>query len=603
MADKSLLELPLAVTGAGALLYGVQDNADKAFPVSVLVGGDNPQPANTVYAGPTAPPGNFPTFRPLVANDIPDLSAVYMAASGGNLANATLNNSTILGGTISGATAVFDEDKFTLRDTLDTTRNGKFDVNLPATATSVTWSLPGATTTLVGRDTADTLTNKKVLLDASSTASAALRVTPGQPPSAPVNGDVWTTNAGMFAQINNTTVGPFAAASSSTVASWNGRVGAVTMGTADVTTALGYTPYNPAEGAYLPLAGGTMFGHITSNSDITSTGVIQGGGGGGKDRIRIINADATAAASLQAVNNTASDFAPLNLRGSVINSAGAWTHSSSLISAGPISSLSYSSAVSTGGGAFYAECGALSTQSAAYNIRQSGNRLWSIGVESDRSFKIWAYGDDGNYIGERLQISRSGAMTVNGGILSQSVETGNIAVREQGGGAVVMYSSSGGVGRYFTNHDDTNWRLNTMDNNGQYTGTPIRVERSTANVAFGNIITAVGGFGPGSDPRLKVTESLQVVDNALDTLYNLNVRRGKYHDWYNPDGKDRYFVMADESMEEAAPEVVMRDAIETDGVHYNGWSSDQMIALLVKSVQELKDEVTTLKEKIHELSN
>lgn len=589
MADKSLLELPLATTGAGALIYGVQDNVDKAFPASVLQGSENPQPANTVYAGPTVPPGNFPTFRPLVANDIPDLSSIYMAASGGNLANATLNNSTILGGTISGATAVFDEDKFTLRDTTDTTRNGKFNVALPATATSVTWTLPAATATLVGRDTADTLTNKKIILDASTTATAALRITPGQPPSAPINGDLWTTNSGLFAQINNATVGPFAAATSSTVNSWNGRVGAVTMGSSDVAAALGYTPYNPAQGSYLPITGGTVTGTVRANSlQAGPAGQVYGSiqhGGGNIVWWNSVNAAGTLpladahyrAASHSFINGEG------NIRG-VITGTGANTWWGATTS------------VSDGIGAFQADCGPLGTQRSGLAFMQSGNRIWGVGTEVDRSLKIWAYGDDGSYLGERVTVNRNGNVGLSAGL--------NVAGPSEG---AYLVTRNGWIGSDNDHHIDLG-KSGVRDTAffQQYGGT--WYFRNTANgVHIMEVtpsgVTASGGFGPGSDPRLKVTESLKPVDNATNILYNLNVRKGKYHDWYNPDGKDRYFVMADESMKYFAPEVVMKDAIDRDDVKYDAWNSEQMIALLVKSVQELKDEIDTLKEKNNELSH
>lgn len=47
-----------------------------------------------------------------------------------------------------------------------------------------------------------------VITPASSTSRASLRVPHGSAPSSPVNGDVWTTTAGLFVQINGSTVGP-----------------------------------------------------------------------------------------------------------------------------------------------------------------------------------------------------------------------------------------------------------------------------------------------------------------------------------------------------------------------------------------------------------
>lgn len=593
MADKSLLELPIATTASGALIYGVQDNTDKAFPANVLQGSESPQAANTVFAGPTAAPGGFPTFRPLVANDIPDLSALYMSSSGGNLANATLSNSTIVGGTISGATAVFDEDKFTLRDTADTTRTGKFNVDLPTAGTSVSWTLPSTSTILVGRDTTDTLTNKKVVTVPSASSGAALRIPPGQPPTSPVNGDVWTTNAGIFVQANNTTVGPLAAETASTVNSFNGRIGAVNLLQADISSALGYTPYNPASDAYLNrTTGGTVNGPVRADSLRAGPagqvyGSIQHGGG---NIVWWNSSNAAGTLPLADAYYRAASHSFINgdgnIRG-VITGTGANTWWGATTS------------VSDGIGAFRADCGSLGTQSAAFTILQNGSRMWTMGIESDRSYKLWAYDDAGNYLREVLAANRNGTVTVPM-LGATSVSTGSLSVKEQGAGAVLQFSNASGVGRYFINYSDSQWQFNTMADSGGYTGTAITVNRANQDVHIGGRATATGGWGPGSDPRLKVTESLVPVDNATRIVYNLNVRKGKYHEWYNPDGKDRYFVMADESMKHFAPEVVMKDAINRDDVKYDAWNSDQMIALLVKAVQELKDEVDELKERLNE---
>jgi hypothetical protein len=59
---------------------------------------------------------------------------------------------------------------------------------------------------------------------ASTTGSAGVRLPHGTAPTSPVNGDVWTTTAGMYAQVNGVTVGPFGSGGS-------GVYGTVSLGT------------------------------------------------------------------------------------------------------------------------------------------------------------------------------------------------------------------------------------------------------------------------------------------------------------------------------------------------------------------------------------
>lgn len=54
----------------------------------------------------------------------------------------------------------------------------------------------------------DTQLQQRLLTPASSTAKASFRVPHGTAPTSPVNGDMWTTTAGLFVRINGSTVGP-----------------------------------------------------------------------------------------------------------------------------------------------------------------------------------------------------------------------------------------------------------------------------------------------------------------------------------------------------------------------------------------------------------
>jgi hypothetical protein len=49
---------------------------------------------------------------------------------------------------------------------------------------------------------------KQIVAAAGTTSLASLRVPHGSAPSSPVNGDIWTTTAGLFVRINGATVGP-----------------------------------------------------------------------------------------------------------------------------------------------------------------------------------------------------------------------------------------------------------------------------------------------------------------------------------------------------------------------------------------------------------
>jgi hypothetical protein len=62
---------------------------------------------------------------------------------------------------------------------------------------------------LTVQDAAVTTATKLVTAASHATNGAGLNLPQGAAPSSPANGDVWTTSSGVYARINNATVGPF----------------------------------------------------------------------------------------------------------------------------------------------------------------------------------------------------------------------------------------------------------------------------------------------------------------------------------------------------------------------------------------------------------
>lgn len=58
-------------------------------------------------------------------------------------------------------------------------------------------------------------------LPAATTGAASLNVPQGTAPTAPVNGDIWTTSAGMYVRINGVTVGPLSAGGAGVTPDWD----------------------------------------------------------------------------------------------------------------------------------------------------------------------------------------------------------------------------------------------------------------------------------------------------------------------------------------------------------------------------------------------
>ena len=544
MTDKSILQLPLATSPTGALLYGVQDNMDKAFSPTVLLGTEQAQAANFVYAGPVAPPGAVPSFRRLVVNDIPDLSALYMRTTGGALVSPIISNPTITGGNISGSTIVVDDDKFRVRNATDTTKVIRFSAaNITPGQTRI-YSWPDLTGDVVTHNATQDLVNKSLFLRSSTAPLATFRIPHGVPPSDPVDGDMWTTAGGLYVRISGVTVGPLAAEQTSYVTSFNTRVGAITLLPADVVSALGFTPYDPSLNTYVRRAGDTISGALSSTSTITATDFIDGTG------------------SLRAGINASNNLANTKVAKAGDRMTGLLGH-------------------------YY---GAVNSQQVMQDYGYSdANRRWAVVIEN-AAYTLWSYNTTGGNPTKRFAIDNSSGEAF---LYNNMNFFGNVL-------QIRFRSPSGNRGYdIFANISDAVSDGIHMRN--AVTNEVLCIFRETS-ASFGGTVYANGGFQNTSDPRTKDKSTFRPLNSALDKLSNLNVHYGKYHDWANGDGKERVFLMADNAMKQGLPQVVSTGAVKIDDKEYDSWDVAQMIAVLVKATQELHQEVNDLKEKINELT-
>lgn len=153
---------------------------------------------------------------------------------------------------------------------------------------------------------------------------------------------------------------------------------------------------------------------------------------------------------------------------------------------------------------------------------------------------------------------------------------------------------------------DFNWRIGRYVNGGavcmiqfskNYSFT-ITSNTSTFTFALNGNATAPGSFvNGGSDPAIKDEDSLRPIENATNAIQGLNVRIGKYKKEFNPDGLDRAFVMADDAMREHTPQVIIENVIQDQ---YAGWATDQLIAYLVASNQEMNSRISMLEQRLAE---
>lgn len=107
----------------------------------------------------------------------------------------------------------------------------------------------------------------KVTTAASASGGAGFNLPQGAAPTSPVNGDVWTTSTGVFAQINGATVGPLAASSGFLALTGGTMTGdlntvASASGSAGFSLPHGAAPTAPVNGDMWTTSAGGLFARI-----------------------------------------------------------------------------------------------------------------------------------------------------------------------------------------------------------------------------------------------------------------------------------------------------------------------------------------------------
>lgn len=163
--------------------------------------------------------------------------------------------------------------------------SGEFDFSIPGTGSFPLVVALGGANFGVPVSTA-----KKLSTTASLTSGAGLNIGPGVAPTSPINGDLWVTSAGLFAQINGAPVGPFSSNVGTVTTTGSPTTGVVSKfsGSTSITNALAAdivalfstcsgAQYLGADGACHNASGSGTVTSITFSAPLTG-GTITGSG-------------------------------------------------------------------------------------------------------------------------------------------------------------------------------------------------------------------------------------------------------------------------------------------------------------------------------------
>jgi hypothetical protein len=193
-------------TGTGNILTLHDQASDTTFVAIDQNGKVNTIASTTTNAGLNVPHGTAPT-SPVNGDIWTTTSGLFMRQNGTTQQYVDLAGSQTINGvkTFSAASLTFGNatSAGTINIGTGAIASGTKTVNIGSAGTT------GSTTNInIGTNSGGTSTanvNALLISRASTTTQAGLRVLPGTAPTSPVNGDIWTTTAGIYARINGAT--------------------------------------------------------------------------------------------------------------------------------------------------------------------------------------------------------------------------------------------------------------------------------------------------------------------------------------------------------------------------------------------------------------
>ena len=165
------------------------------------------------------------------------------------------------------------------------------------------------------------------------------------------------------------------------------------------------------------------------------------------------------------------------------------------------------------------------------------------------------------------------------------------------------------LNNYLSGNDNVEGIINPPDSNLNMTGTVSNSSPFTGEVTisvkdnpvFNGDVIATGGvtattFNTSSDERLKT--NISPLSNSLE---NVNKLQGVSYNWIDPNKpQDKQIGLIAQEVEKVYPEFVHTgtDEDKTKSVKYS-----QMVSVLIESIKDLTNEVSSLKSRITELEN